>query len=228
VSRLALAALLAALAAPVHGAESSRSGSFDLQAGPYLPDVDSEFSAKPGPWEKTFGTGRSWLFRGGWSYTVYYGYGSAEVGVQAGYFSRAGYGQLPSGEPSADRTTFRTIPTSLTATYRFDWLADRYRIPFAPYGRLSLDRYNWWVTDGSGKTTEKGATMGWSAGGGLAFLLDVVDPGLARELDRDSGINHSYLFAEVRKTWIDDFGSSKSWSLSDNQASWSFGLLFVY
>jgi hypothetical protein len=148
--------------------------------------------------------------------------------VQAGYFSRAGYGQLPSGEPSADRTTFRMIPTSLTATYRFDWLADRYRIPFAPFGRLSLDRYNWWVTDGSGSTTQRGATNGWSAGGGLAFLLDVVDPGLARELDRDSGINHSYLFAEVRKTWIDDFGSSKSWSLSDNQASWSFGLLFVY
>jgi hypothetical protein len=228
VSRLVLAVLLAALAGAARGAESPRGGSFDIQAGPYLPDVDSEFAAKPGPWEKSFGTGRNWLFRGGVAWALYHGYGTVEAGVQAGYFNRTGKGQLADGTPSGDATKFQMIPTSATLTYRFDWLADRYGIPFAPYGRLALDRYNWWVTDGANKTTRRGATNGWSAGGGLALLLDFFDPGLAREMDRDSGINHAYLFAELRKTWVDDFGSSKSWILSDDHASWAFGLLFVY
>jgi hypothetical protein len=94
---------------------------------------------------------------------------------------------------------------------------------------VALERYNWWVTSGSGGTSKYGATNGWSAGLGLALQLDFFDPYLARELDRDTGINHTYIFAEARKTKVNDFGSSTSWDLSDTgKLNWSFGMLFVF
>jgi hypothetical protein len=198
--------------------------------GQYRPNVDAEFPKGAGPWQEAFGSSQGWMFRAGVSYDVLRAaFGALEVGLQAGYFRRSGFSQLLAGGPSGDETSFKMIPTSVTLTYRFDWLADRYNIPFAPYGRLAFDRYNWWITDGSGHTARSGATNGWSAAFGLALLLDFFDPTLARELDRDIGINHTYLFGELRKTKVDDFGSSRSWDLSDDRAlTWSAGMLFVF
>ena len=51
---------------------------------------------------------------------------------------------------------------------------------------------------------------------------------LARELDNDTGINHTMLVFDVSKTRMDDFGSKKSWDLSDTKPTYSFGLLFVF
>ena len=222
------AAVLAVALATAARAESPRWGSFDLMAGQYLPNVDSEFAAKPGPWETIFGTHRNWMLRGGVSWSVFQALGSLEVGLQSGYFQRSGSAQLLAGGASGDTTTFKMIPTSATLTYRFDLLADRWNVPFAPYGRLALERYNWWVTDGAGHSVKSGATNGWSAAAGLALLLDFFDPTLAREMDQDTGINHTYVFAEARKTYVSDFGSSSSWDLSNDGVSYSFGMLFVF
>jgi hypothetical protein len=98
-----------------------------------------------------------------------------------------------------------------------------------PYLRGTVERDWWWVTNGPGVTKGEGATDGWSAGLGLCFLLDFIDPTLARELDRDTGINRTYLFLEASRGKQDDFGSKKSWDLSNDKAiAWSAGLLFVY
>jgi len=222
VSRLAAAALAAVLATSARAAEGATPankyaspifGSFDFQVGQYLPNVDSEFKNGATPWRDTFGTSKSLLFRGGAAWALYHG-----------------FGQLLTGGQSGDQTKFRMIPTSATLTYRFDTLGTNgWALPLAPYVRLALERYNWWITDGSGHTARSGATNGWSAAGGLALLLDYFDPDLGRELDRETGINHSYLFAEARKTYVDDFGSKTSWILSDQASvSWSFGILFVF
>jgi hypothetical protein len=236
VSRLAAAALALAVATSARaegtGADyhSPISGSFDLIAGQYLPNVDSEFKNGATPWRDTFQNSRSWLFRAGAGWAVYRGFGTLEIGGQLGYFSKTGFGELATGGQSGDQTKFRMIPTSATLTYRLDTIGSGgYVVPLAPYVRMALERYNWWVNDGAGKTTRYGATNGWSAAGGLALLLDFFDPQLGRELDRETGINHSYVFAEARKTYVDDFGSNKSWILSDKATvSWSFGLLFVF
>lgn len=223
-----LAAALAALAVAVAArAESPRRGSLELGAGMYRPDVDSEFTTKPGPYEQLFGTGRGWAFRLGASRAVYTGVGALEVGLRTGFFQDDGDQLLPDGTRSADKTSLRIIPTSLTLTYRFDWLATRYNIPLAFYARGALERYNWWVTDQS-DWAEKGATNGWSVTGGAAFLLDFLDRSLARELDEDAGVNDTWLFFDVTKTKVDDFGSSKSWDLSDEDLSLSGGLMFVF
>lgn len=229
---LASAALaLAALATPAR-AESPRWGSFELQVGQFRPDVDGEFADRPtpaAPWSADFGGGRGWMFELGAAKALLTGFGTLEAGLQAGYFQQTGHGRgVTSGTVSGDETKFQMIPTSATLTYRFDFLADRYGIPFAPYGRLAFERYNWWISDGAGKTSMKGATNGWSAAAGLALLLDFFDPGLARELDADAGVNNTYLFGEVRRSSVDDFGSSRSWDLSDDGIAWTAGLLFVF
>jgi hypothetical protein len=223
---LLIVLVLAPLAAEARTG-SPRWGSFELGAERYRPDVDSEFAASPGPYERIFGGSRGWMFRLGVSKALYTGLGSLEAGVRTGYFQDKGKQLEPGGLRSEVDTVFRIVPTSLAVTYRFDWPVERYSIPLAPYVRASLERYNWWVS-GGGDTTERGATNGWSATAGLAFLLDVVDPGLARELDRDSGVNHTYVFAEITRSDVDDFGSGSSWDLSDEKLSFGFGLMFVF
>jgi hypothetical protein len=229
VKRLVLAALVAAVAPAAVLAESPRVGSVDLSFGQYRPAIDSEPGLTRRPFHEIFGRSKPWLFRVGVSYDVTHYFGSLEVGLQTGYLTRSGYARTLTGEASGDLTKFQMIPTSATLTYRFDYLADRFNVPLAPYGRLAFERYNWWVTNGTGGTSGYGATNGWSAAAGLALLLDFFDPTLARELDLDTGINHTYVFAEARKTKVNDFGSKKSWDLSDDgKLSYAFGMMFVF
>jgi hypothetical protein len=235
----AAAALAAALLASPGTAraqtESPREGSFEIGAGPFRPDVDSEFTSNPGPYQATFGDTRRWALRVGYARLLYTGnYGTLEAGFRSGFFRASGHGFVldatgaPTTTKSRDPTTFNIVPTSLTLGYRFDRFLEKWWIPLAPYGKVALERYNWWVTEGSGKTSEKGATNGWSLTGGVAFLLDIIDPQLAREMDQDSGINDTYIYADVTRAHVNDFGSSKSWDLSQKSLQYSFGLLFVF
>jgi hypothetical protein len=227
---LPLALALALVPAAVRAQPSPRWGSFELGAGTYHPDIDSAFAA-PGPYEQVFGGGRGWMFRLGVAKSLYTRVGTLELGLRSGWFRDKGKGLVDSGGTlvkSGDSTTFSVVPSSLTLTYRFDWLVERHGIPFAPYARVAFERYNWWVTDGQGHWAKEGGTNGWSATGGLAFLLDFLEPGAARELDRETGVNHTYLFFDVTKSKVDDFGGSKSWDLSDDKVSLAGGLMFVF
>lgn len=225
-----LALALAAAPAAVRAQPSPISGSFEIGAGTYRPNIDSAFSS-PGPYEQVFGSGRGWMLRLGISRALYTQMGTVELGLRTGWSRETGKGLIDSGGTlvkSGDETTFNIVPTSLTLTYRFDWLVERYGIPLAPYGRFALERYNWWVTDGTGHWSKEGATNGWSVAGGITFLLDFVEPSAARELDRETGVNHTYLFFDVTKSKIDDFGRSRSWDLSDDKVSLAGGLLFIF
>ncbi len=217
---------------------TERWGSVELSVGAYRPNIDSELPASR-PWRTTFGGGRGPLFRLDGAKSFDLGFGGLDLGLGLGWYQKSGRGfvQNPDGSIGAravDSTTFHAIPTRLTATYRFDVLVERYGIPIAPYARLSFDRWWWWVTNGAGDTASdrgvsgSGATNGWSFTGGLAFLLDFIDPGLAREMDRDTGVNHVYLFADATHQSISDFGSGKSWDLSNDGWLFSGGLLFVF
>ncbi len=235
---LALRSLLlagAALAAGAGRAESPRWGSFELQFGTYRPDVDSEFKGSATPFQDVFGSSRGWLVKGAVSRSLFTGFGTLDAGLGLGFTQKTGRGLLASGAPSGDKTSLRIVPLSLGLTYRFDPFAAV--VPLVPYGRVALERWHWWVTNGGGGTATlvgggpsgEGATNGWSAAAGVALLLDFLDPALAREMDRDTGINHTYLFLEAARYRVDDFGSKKSWNLSDDRnPTWSGGILFVF
>lgn len=230
---LAIAALLA-LAAPAL-AESPRVGSFQLQMGGYRPNIDAEFNGAATPYRDVFGTGRNFMYRAQVAGTLFAAFGTLDLGAGIGWFQKTGKGFFTGTTTrSGDDTSLRILPLSLSLTYRFDPFVDR--IPFAPYGRLSLERWQWWVTNGGGGTAQviggpsgDGATNGWSAALGICFLLDFLDPTLAREMDRDVGVNHTYLFLEGSRTKVNDFGSKKSWDLSDDKnVDWAAGILFVF
>ena len=226
---LACAALPAAAAGP-----SPRWGAAEVSFGGYRPNVDREFGGN-GPFAATFGGKRNLFFRADLAKALLTGYGELDVGIGLGYWEKYGVGHSATGLGS-DSTALKIIPTRLSLTYRFDQVAERFRwLPIAPYVRASFDRYNWWVNNGSGSTANSngksgsGATNGYSFSGGIAVLLDSIDPDLAREADRDTGINHTYLFIDFTKSYIRDFGSSQSWDLSDDRkVNISGGILFVF
>ncbi len=247
MTRAALAMVVALALAPlgargqevqeerVRGA-SPRWGSFLIEGMSYRPDVDSEFPSPPvppatssTPYHDAFGGSRGWMFKLVFAKTVWDRYGAVDLGIGSGYFADVGHGfDENTGQPTGDKTTFRIVPITLQATYRFDWLARRYDIPFMLYGTAALQRYNWWVTNGAGKTTQSGATNGYTFTAGIGLLLNFFDQTLSRELDRDTGINDVWLVFD--STWgkIDDFGSKKSWILSDSRPSLALGLMFVF
>jgi hypothetical protein len=208
---------------------SSRWGSVDVGAERYRPNIDlGEVFTTPDPYQRMFGGGRGWMFRLGVSKALTTRLGSLEAGVRTGYFQESADALQADGTRANVQTKFRIMPSSLSLTYRFDGHVERYRwIPLVPYVRATLERYNWWISDVDGEK-ESGATNGWSATGGIAFLLDILDPQSARDLDRETGVNHTYLFFEATKSTIDDFGSSSSWDLSDEDFSYGGGLLFVF
>ena len=227
LAALALAASARAEADP-DAQESSRFGSVELRLSGYRPNIDAEFGGLATPYHDSFGGRRGWMGKIGVSKEWYHGFGTFETGVSAGYWEMYGHGHYADGSVAADSTALKVIPTSLMFTYRFDWLAERIGIPLAPYGRFSLERMNWWINRGSGDTTRSGATNGYSLTGGMALLLDFFDPTLARDMDRDTGINHTYLFVDFTKSKIDDFGSSHSWDMSDTATTLAGGFLFIF
>ncbi len=211
---------------------SPRWGSFDIGVMRYKPNIDAGLGDTP--WQNTFGKSYGWMLELGLWKSIVTGRrsGTLEVGFRSGYFSATGHAQIldPSGNlvPSTAHTTFNIVPTSAGVQYRADQLVEQFRIPLAFYGRVMFERYTWWSTGPTGGWSVKGATNGWSAAVGAMFLLDIVDPSLAREFDRDSGVNHTYLFFEAGDAKIDDFGSKKSWDLSPKGVALSGGLTLVF
>lgn len=248
---LRAAALLVALAvARPATAESPKWGTFEVRVGQYLPDVDAEFDGAATPFADVYGTDRGWFPKILASYTLLDRFVQVDVGLGTGWFRLEGKGRQQAQStdpvtgdplfdpvtgdpiyewvPSRDTTKFNVIPATLALTVRVDGAAERWPVPLSVYGRVALERYHWWVTDGSGSESESGATNGWSFGGGVAFLLDFVDPYLARELEADSGVNDTWLYFEVERSRVDDFGSSRSWNLSDEKLTLSGGLRMVF
>jgi hypothetical protein len=234
VKKLTLASLAAALllAAPAAWAqaETSRWGSLQLGGGPFVPRVDHEFSGAT-PYRDIFGGAPAPMWRLHVAKSIWSGSGSLEVGLRTGFWRKSGHAVIATGpnqgQRSGDRTTFNIVPTSLTLTYRADQIYEYWRVPLVPYASVALERYNWWVTKES-KWAKRGATNGWSATAGVALVLDWLDPGASRDLDNDVGVNHTALYFDVTKSRVNDFGSKKSWDLSEKKLLWSGGLLLVF
>ena len=119
----------------------------------------------------------------------------------------------------------------MIATYRFDWLADRWeRFPFIPYVQAGLMRALWVSYNGrggvSGNPQLGGRGSGWTNGYttalGIAVNLNAVDVELAREAYVDTGIQRTSVFAEYGWTYLSDFHRGGALILSDH--AWRFGV----
>jgi hypothetical protein len=223
---------------------------FELKFGPYTPRIDSEFAGQTGPYARYFGGKSGLMTRLELEYQVFQRFGSAAVGLGLGYFTKNGHSfpcmagggidapcQADYTVTSGDTTSLSLLPIELLGIYRFDVLALRYRIPVVPYGKIGLTYTFWWVTKGNGKVASvtnasggsdngRGGQFGLSFIGGVAFMLDALDPGSGRELDGALGINHTYLFWEWGWHGAEGLGASHPLKVGDS--TWVAGLAFEF
>lgn len=142
-------------------------------------------------------------------------YVTAGGGIGTMGFSAPALGE--SGEPTTEETTLRMIPMTASATLRVDVLPRRLGIPLIVAGRIGW-RWTQWDTN----TGQIDDAAGWSLGpvftGQVALDLDTFEPGGARALDEEWGINHTFLLGEV------SYHATTEKSLPIGGFSWAIGL----
>jgi hypothetical protein len=217
-------------------ADTPLTGAIELKLGGYKPEIDSESGLTGTPYKTSFGSKSLLLVELEMDYQLFQAFGSAAVAGSVGYGEVYGKGVFASGpqagEVSSDSTSLQVLPLKLLGVYRFDVLARRLNIPFVPFAKAGLVLQLWRSTDGSGSVSvsydnkhAQGYRTGFEGAVGLAFLLDWLDPALAKDFDLDLGINHSYIFAELQRDQIDGFGTP-GFQFSDTM--WTFGLALEY
>jgi hypothetical protein len=208
---------------------------FELTFGPYTPDIDSEFNGARTPYKDYFGSGANLLTRVEFDYQFWHRYGSLAAGFGVGYFSVTGNSPVANGTglPSGDQSQLKIIPLSLSAVYRFDYLLQERGFPLVPFGKLGLDWAYWQNTDGNGNIADadssgrgRGGTLGWHVAGGVALVLDFLDPDAAHDFDQDMGVNHTALTFEFFHSDISGLGEANRLHVGDT--NWTLGLLLEF
>ncbi|ADO71081.1 MXAN_2562 family outer membrane beta-barrel protein [Stigmatella aurantiaca] len=216
--------------APSKPIQSPRTGAVEVKLGGYKPLIDTEEGLTETPYADTFGDASMLLVELEIQRYFYQGIGSAGVSISAGYAEKYGDAVTLEGEVSPEKTSLKVVPLRLNALYKFDYAAFRWHVPLVPYAKAGLIYTPWWTSKGS-NTQEvngrkgKGGRWGYGFTAGLSFLMDVLEPRLARDFDSDLGINHTYLFAEYTYAEVNNFGG-KGLVLSSRH--WMFGLSLDY
>ena len=208
---------------------------FELKLGTLIPRVGDEPGLSSNPYETIFGN-KSMLYGGGEiDFIAWHGYGAVSVGFAAGYAEKYAPAILVTndqnnGQPSTEKTALIIFPLRVPVGYRFDVLWTRYAIPFVPYAKVALLITPWRVIKG-GQTEvvngQSGAGLKWGYGftGGLAFVLNVLSPQMAKDMTTDTGIRRTYIFAEYNYDKLDDFGKV---GLNLSARYFTFGLGFEF
>lgn len=177
--------------------ESPQRFALELKFGPYLPDVDRNYSGEGlGPYATIYGrtdargvaTGEPRkAFYGGlaFEYQIVYLAGPIGVGFQWSMMRDKAQALLarPPEDPEAsvrsgaDSTRFAVMPLALQVVYRFELLADRLRVPLVPYAKAGLNYSFWWSKDGSGDIStikdDSGKVIDRARGGAWGFQTNL-------------------------------------------------------
>ena len=208
---------------------------FELTFGPYRPDIDGEFDGARTPYKDYFGSGQNLLTRVELDYQFWHRYGSIAAGLGIGYFSVTGTAPIANmpGTASGDQSQLKVVPVSLSAVYRFDYFLQERGFPLVPFGKLGLDWAYWQNTDGNGNIADagsgghgRGGTLGWHVAGGIALVLDFLDPDASHDFDQDLGVNHTALTFEVYHADISGLGQANRLHVGDT--NWTLGLLLEF
>lgn len=231
--------------------ESPQRFALEVKFGPYLPEIDRNYTgAGLGPYANVYGVTDDRGQATGQPKKGFYGAiafewqfvklaGPLGVGFQWSMFRDKAQALL--AEPTddavrseADSTRFATMPLALQLVYRFELLADRVRVPLVPYAKFGVNYSFWWSKNGNGdistikdandKVIDKarGGAWGFQGNFGGMLRLDWLERGEARNLDRTTGINHTYLFGEYQFSRVNNFGRKNSINLGDG--TWLLGL----
>lgn len=230
--------------------ESPQRFGLEVKFGPYLPSIDRNYTGGGlGPYANVFGEQgddgiataqpKQGLFSVlGFEWQFYHLGGSFSLGTTIGIFRDTAQAlQLEPNDAgsfrnAADQATFNVVPITVLLGYRFELLADRFKVPLVPYARGGLGYGFWWATKGGDISTTadgqktRGGSLGWQANLGLMLRLDFIDRSSAVDLDRNTGVNHTYLFGEWQFSHLDGFGSAKRLAVGDDTFLVGFALAF--
>ncbi len=226
--------------------DSPQHFALEVKFGPYLPDIDRNYNgAGFGPYAKVYGETddrdqvdgapkKGFYGAIAFEYQIVNLAGPLGIGFQWSMFRDKAQALLAdppatgSVRSQADSTRFAVMPLALQAVYRFELLADRLRIPIVPYGKFGLNYSFWWSKNGSGNISTikddngkvidkaRGGAWGFQVNAGGMLRLDWLERGQARNLDRITGINHTYVFAEWQYSRVNNFGRKNSIDLGDS------------
>lgn len=235
--------------------ESPQHFALELKFGPYLPTIDRNYTGPDtfGSYAKVFGetddrgvttaepkSGLMPALAFEWQFFNPAGIGPLGVGYTFSFFRDSAEALLADPDPDADSirseadsTVFWTMPMALQLVYRLELFADRWRVPIVPYAKGGPAWALWWSKDGNGNLSRNsrgekalGGVWGWQVNAGGMLQLDFLERGTSRNLDRTSGINHTYLFGEFQLSRINNFGRKESVSLGDT--TWFVGLALEF
>jgi hypothetical protein len=183
-----------------------------------------------GPYQRAFGKGSFPLFELELDYEIVRLFGTLGVGLSAGHFIAIGHGLYAydapnevaclAGQPSGDSTSLRLIPVHALVVWRVDEFWRRWGIPLTPFVKAGYGPTFYWVDNGRGDTSDvdgvraAGSRWGWEVDVGLAFVVDFLDPIIANDMAQNWGIDHTYLFAELRMNETGMYSSG--FNLSDD------------
>jgi hypothetical protein len=183
------------------------------------------------PYADTFGDSQRWFggVEGDWQALRLKKTLSFGPGLAWAYTSSSGKGFLASGQRSGQESTLNIMPLLLGGVLRVDALAERTPVPLVPYAKLGLATALWWSNDG-GETAQDDASgtdgsdfsYGYFGAAGIMLRLDFLDAEDANTARANSGIDHSYLFAEWNMSRLDGFGSAGSMDVGTD--TWLIGL----
>jgi hypothetical protein len=212
---------------------SPQNVAFEVRFGPYLPNVDDEFSGAT-PFEDVFGDDNRYLFglEVDWQALRIPYFGTVGPGIGWGYTTMSANAFLAdgSGERADEETSLGLMPFYLVGVIRADVIARETPVPLVPYAKLGLGYSLWWSGNEAGGSTGpdgkagKGASYGYQYALGGMLLLDFIDPDGAVQMDGATGINNSYFFAEWYVSDLDGFGSGDQMQVGTN--TWMLGLAF--
>lgn len=199
----------------------------ELRFGPYWPQVDDEFSAAPGPYERVFGTSPNFYFGLEFDFMPLRIPYVGMIGPGFGWgYTAASAKAIVSGTktPSDEDTSLTIMPMHLSLVARFDELQRRTGVPIVPYlkfgpalGVWSAGNSEGTTVVGDGCTTETPDSAGCTEGSGITWGLNFaiggmlslnwLDPRSANLLAHESDVAHAYLFGEWMDAVLTGFGA---------------------
>jgi hypothetical protein len=231
--------------------ESPQRFAIEVKFGPYLPDIDRRWTgAGLGPYATIYGKtdelgvateppNKRLFSVFGFEWQFFHAGGPLSLGFTVGMFADSAQALIADGvaadesvRSQADKTRFNIVPLTLLLGYRFELLADRFRVPLVPYARGGVGYGFWWEKKGGNLAINdagqkaRGGSFGWQVNLGLMLRLDFIERATAVDLDRLTGINHTYLFGEWQFSHLDGFGSDKAMSVGDD--TFTVGLAFEF
>ena len=190
---------------------------FSIFTSPYKPDIETNVIKNATTGEKysyddIYGKSGTYLTIVHYDYQIIKEYGSLYIGVEAGFAMDRGHSLIQNdiGEyvPSGEKLYLYSIPVNLIAGYEFNYLNNQPLVPFIEGGGT------YWAFQEkkeSGSSTT-GAKKGYFYGGGIKFLLDILEPSAAAEMRIDYGIFHTYLFGGYRSYKVNPSGRGFNFS----------------